>query len=187
MKRNLLSILALLLMSATGAMAQTEELLTTITPTGTDTYSETTPGVVTVTHDNDDIYDEYGWVWWGKPGSVTVVANEGYTITKCVFRQYIKTPVTISSAPFEVSFIETHPFDFDPNYVKYLCEGTDPTEDMDGVSSIEVYGPSTSTGISDIKTTDDSTNGIYYDLQGRRIEKPTKGIYIVNGKKVVKK
>ena len=31
MKRNLLSILALLLMSATGAMAQTETLLTTIT------------------------------------------------------------------------------------------------------------------------------------------------------------
>ncbi len=30
-------------------------------------------------------------------------------------------------------------------------------------------------------------NVTYYDLQGRRIEKPTKGIYIVNGKKVVKK
>ena len=34
MKRNLLSILALLLMAATGAMAQTETLLTTITATG---------------------------------------------------------------------------------------------------------------------------------------------------------
>ena len=30
-------------------------------------------------------------------------------------------------------------------------------------------------------------NVTYYDLQGRRVEKPTKGIYIVNGKKVVKK
>lgn len=30
-------------------------------------------------------------------------------------------------------------------------------------------------------------NVTYYDLQGRHIEKPTKGIYIVNGKKVVKK
>ena len=30
-------------------------------------------------------------------------------------------------------------------------------------------------------------NVTYYDLQGRRIEKPTKGIFIVNGKKVVKK
>ena len=24
-----------------------------------------------------------------------------------------------------------------------------------------------------------------YDLQGRRVEKPTKGLYIVNGKKIV--
>ena len=30
-------------------------------------------------------------------------------------------------------------------------------------------------------------NVTYYDLQGRRIEKPTKGIFIVNGNKVVKK
>ena len=30
-------------------------------------------------------------------------------------------------------------------------------------------------------------NVTYYDLQGRHVEKPTKGIYIVNGKKVVKK
>jgi len=26
----------------------------------------------------------------------------------------------------------------------------------------------------------------YYDLSGRRVVKPTKGLYIVNGKKVVK-
>ena len=26
---------------------------------------------------------------------------------------------------------------------------------------------------------------VYYDLQGRRVQNPTKGIYIVNGKKVV--
>ena len=284
MKRNLLSILALLLMSATGAMAQTEELLTTITPTGTDTYSETTPGVVTVTHDNSDFDEDYGWLWYENPGSVTVVANEGYTITKCVFYQYDRTVATISSSPFKINFIYAGEEEGD-----YYCEGTDPADDYNGVSSIEVYGlsgvntivwdsstrsfdnrvscsglvqdgdecwlmdgasfttslgnftkievsggyfdvfddvtgwndrtwtgnassvyyafllddehgtnpftitftiePSSgdATGISDIKTTDDSANGIYYDLQGRRIEKPTKGIYIVNGKKVVKK
>ena len=31
-----------------------------------------------------------------------------------------------------------------------------------------------------------SVNGTYYDLSGRRVSKATKGIYIVNGKKVVK-
>ena len=31
------------------------------------------------------------------------------------------------------------------------------------------------------------TNDNFYDLQGRKIEKPTKGLYIVNGRKVVVK
>lgn len=284
MKTKLLSIFALLLMSATGAVAQTETLLTTITPTGIGTYSETTPGVVTVTHDNDSFYDEYGWLWLRKPGSVTVVANEGYTITKCVFYQDDYTVATISTSPFKINYIYTEETGC------YYCEGTNPEDYIDGVTSIEVYGlsgvntivwdsstrsfdnrvscsglvleddecwlmeggytfttslgnftkievsggylepwgyptgwndrtwtgnassvdynfllddedgtnpftitftiePSSgdATGISDIKTTDDSANGIYYDLQGRRVEKPTKGIYIVNGKKVVKK
>ena len=39
--------LALLLTAVGGAWAQTETLLTTITPSGKDTYSETTTGVVT--------------------------------------------------------------------------------------------------------------------------------------------
>ena len=67
--------LALLLTAVGGAWAQTETLLTTITPTGTGTYSETTPGVVTVTLSNVDRYSEdYGWLW-RKSGSVTVVAK----------------------------------------------------------------------------------------------------------------
>ena len=49
MKTRILSIVALLLLAATGAWAQTETLLTTITPTGKSSYSETTAGVVTVT------------------------------------------------------------------------------------------------------------------------------------------
>ena len=138
MKQKVLSMFALLLMTATGAWAQTETLLTTITATGKDSYSETTPGVVTVTHDNDDYDGDYGWLWYFHAGSVTVVANEGYTITKCVFSQYYKTSVTVSTAPFEAKFVETHPYDDD--YVKYLCEGTDPDYDIDGITKIEVYG-----------------------------------------------
>ena len=40
------------------------------------------------------------------------------------------------------------------------------------------------TGIQNIKGKTQN-DGIYYDLSGRRVEKPTKGIYIVNGKKVI--
>ena len=42
------------------------------------------------------------------------------------------------------------------------------------------------TGIETIENSRHSTeDGVYYDLQGRRVENPTRGVYIVNGKKVV--
>ena len=126
MKQKVLSMLALLLMTATGAWAQTETLLTTITATGKDSYSETTPGVVTVTHDNDNYDGDYGWLWSDHAGSMTVVANEGYTITKCVFSQNAKTPFTVSTAPFTIHFNEEG------------CQ--EAPEFYDGISSIEVYG-----------------------------------------------
>ncbi len=40
------------------------------------------------------------------------------------------------------------------------------------------------TAIQDIESTE-SITGPFYDLQGRRVDNPTKGIYIVNGKKIV--
>lgn len=42
------------------------------------------------------------------------------------------------------------------------------------------------TGIQDIRTESATTEGIYYDLQGRRVTHPTKGIFITNGRKIVK-
>ena len=107
--------------------AQEETLLTTITPTGDGTYSETTAGAVTVTPAGSFFYSgsSYGWRW-DSYGSLTVTANEGYTITRCVFIQQGKNQsVTISEAPFELNFEE------------FVClENTS----MDGVTSIEVYG-----------------------------------------------
>ena len=124
-KNKLLLLLVLLVAVATGAMAQTETLLTTITATGKTTYSETTAGVVTVTPSGQDGYNSYGWSWRGS-GSVTVEAKEGYTITKCVFRQPEKTPVTINTSPLAITF----------NGDGYCVQN----DDMDGVKSIEVYG-----------------------------------------------
>lgn len=40
----------------------------------------------------------------------------------------------------------------------------------------------TTTGIVEMKSTETAT---YYDLQGRKVERPTTGIYIINGKKTV--
>ena len=132
-KKTILTLVALLAVT-TGAWAQTETLLTTITPTGTGTYSETTPGVVTVTHDNNDFDGDFGWLWH-KEGAITVEAKEGYTITKCVFSQPYDKTVTVSTAPFKVNFI------YNEEYLNYNCEGFNPDFGiMDGVFSIEVYG-----------------------------------------------
>ena len=42
-------------------------------------------------------------------------------------------------------------------------------------------------GISTLKITPDSQSGVYYNLQGQRVENPVKGIYIKNGKKIIYK
>ncbi len=127
MRKKLLSLLVLLMVAVTGAWAQEETLLTTITPTGDDTYSETTAGAVTVTPAGSFFYSGSSLGWrWDYEGSLTVTANEGYTITRCVFIQQGKNQsVTISEAPFALHFEEWLCFE---NY------------SMDGVSSIEVYG-----------------------------------------------
>ena len=42
-------------------------------------------------------------------------------------------------------------------------------------------------GIDEVTTTtvEIDANAVYYDLQGRRVDHPVRGIYIVNGKKVI--
>ena len=47
------------------------------------------------------------------------------------------------------------------------------------------FEDSEATGISGIETTSNVKNEIFYDLSGRRIAQPAKGLYIVNGKKVI--
>ena len=124
---KILTLLVLLMTAVSGAWAEEETLLTTITPTGDGTYSETTAGAVTVTPAGSFFYSGsyYGWRW-DYYGSLTVTANEGYTITRCVFiQQGNNQSVTISEAPFALNFEE------------WLCYEN---SSMDGVTSIEVYG-----------------------------------------------
>jgi len=44
---------------------------------------------------------------------------------------------------------------------------------------------SETTGISDVRSKMADVRGEYYDLQGRKVAQPRKGLYIVNGKKVI--
>ena len=136
MKRKLLSLLVLLMTAATGAVAQTETLLTTITATGKEQASYSTANVATVSFS----YTAYGssayaanWGWWGYGWIATVNAAEGYTITKCVFYDDANRTATDSEAPFVV---ETTEEDKTPqvNGTPILAWTSK------GIKKIEVYG-----------------------------------------------
>ena len=47
------------------------------------------------------------------------------------------------------------------------------------------FGDEGTTGIRSIENGQLTIDNVYYDLSGRRVAEPTKGVYIVNGKKVV--
>ena len=135
-KIKLFSILALLLMAATGAVAQTETLLTTITATAKEQANYSTANVATVSFS----YTAYGssaytanWGWWGYGWTATVNAAEGYTITKCVFYDDQDRTATDSEAPFVV---ETTEEDKTPkvNGTPILAYTSK------GIKKIEVYG-----------------------------------------------
>ena len=50
-----------------------------------------------------------------------------------------------------------------------------------------VFEDNDATAISEAKSQQPIANGQFFDLQGRRVAQPTKGLYIVNGKKVIVK
>lgn len=54
-----------------------------------------------------------------------------------------------------------------------------------GALAREFFGFEESTGIDDVRSMKEDFRGDVFDLQGRRVENPTKGIYIINGKKTV--
>ena len=141
MKRKLLSLLVLLMTAATGAVAQTETLLTTITATGKEQASYSTANVATVsfsyTAGGSSAYLA-NWGWWGYGWSATVNAAEGYTITKCIFYDDANRTATDSEAPFVV---ETTEEDKTPRINGTPIDGGKMWSK--GIKKIEVYGYAT--------------------------------------------
>ena len=138
MQKKLFSILALLLMAVTGAMAQTETLLTTITATAKEQASYSTANVATVsfsyTAGGSSAYLA-NWGWWGYGWSATVTAAEGYTITKCIFYDDANRTATDSEAPFVV---ETTEEDKTPRINGTPIDGGNMWSK--GIKKIDVYG-----------------------------------------------
>jgi len=135
-------MLALLLMAVTGAWAQTEELLTSIT---TDIFKSiiystagcatlTTSGNVEITTLADGIY---GWSNSDESiMSLTVTPSEGYTITKVVFKKYEEEEggwfdlFTDTEAPYTCYMKDA---------VASLSENMENSK-WDGIGQIDVYG-----------------------------------------------
>jgi hypothetical protein len=156
MKVKVLSIFTLLLMAATGAMAQTETLLTTITATAKEQASYSTANVATVsfsyTAGGSSAYVA-NWGWWGYGWSATVNAAEGYTITKCIFyddANDANRTATDSEAPFVV---ETTEEDKTPK-----VNGTPiKANTSKGIKKIEVYGY-----VTPVVTANEGATGEYW-------------------------
>mgnify|MGYP002624684324 CR=1 FL=1 len=72
--------------------------------------------------------------------------------------------------PIEQAYIR---FTFTKGYGSFLA-----------LNEITFYGGLIATGIEEINAQRDAQNNAWYDLQGRRVVKPTKGVYITRGKKV---
>ena len=136
--KKLTITLALLIMAVSGAWAQEETLLTTITPTAKEQASYSTANVATVsfsyTADGSSAYLA-NWGWWGYGWTATVTAAEGYTITKCIFYDDADRKATDSEAPFVV---ETTDGDKTPRINGTPIDGGNMWSK--GIKKIEVYG-----------------------------------------------
>ena len=69
-----------------------------------------------------------------------------------------------------------------PAGAKSTYESTDGWKDFKNIVEMSSDG-SDATAIESVET-ESTAPAVYYDLSGRRVENPTKGIYIVNGRKV---
>jgi hypothetical protein len=56
-----------------------------------------------------------------------------------------------------------------------------------GAPSLAIVIDGEATGIADVRSKMEDVRGEVYDLQGRKVAQPTKGLYIVNGRKVIVK
>ena len=184
-------MLVLLAAVVTGAVAQTETLLTTITATAKEQASYSTANVATVSF----CYTAYGssaylanWGWWGYGWSATVTAAEGYTITKCIFYDDANRTATDSEAPFVV---ETTEEDKTPqvNGTPILAYTSK------GIKKIDVYGYVTPTTVDVTLAdgTEDASNwqgkageGEYQSLPLTGLEAGTAVTVKYNGTKKVK-
>ena len=66
-------------------------------------------------------------------------------------------------------------------------ETTSDTTDELGFGTLMFGAEVTPTGIADVRSKKENVSGAYYNLAGQRVTRPSKGLYIINGKKIFMK
>ena len=74
---------------------------------------------------------------------------------------------------------------FRPFFKLGICD-RDIVKPVPTAEYITIGGGSEPTGIDEVRSKTDDVRSEVFDLQGRRVAKPAKGLYIVNGKKVIR-
>ena len=90
--------------------------------------------------------------------TTAVAANAGYILSDGVFQPASAGTLPAGKAYLNIAVASAHPLSLD-------------------------FGDGDVTGINSVQGSELKVNG-YFDLQGRRVAQPAKGLYIVNGKKV---
>lgn len=138
----------------------------------------------TLTKVTQEVPAETGLIIMGAPSaseSVSVV-----TSSTSVGTNYLKASVTGKTVGDEETYVlksgEFHPAEAGtiPANKAYLLTSDVPS----GARSLALVFNET-TGISKTQVADDLISKDFYNLAGQRVSHPTKGIYIVNGKKVI--
>lgn len=70
---------------------------------------------------------------------------------------------------------------------KVVVTTSNGNEDFDLAQMQRMFFSNTATAVKEVETETQSEEKVIYDLSGRRVVKPQRGLYIVNGKKVLVK
>ena len=141
------------------------------------------PSGITLTDDGEACGIEYKNVISGHKMSVLPLASGDYLVVLYNIYRYpfkdgaLLTIPVIAGENSETATASLYNIRMStPDAVSYKCEG----------ASFKVTVNAPTTGVDEVKAENGEVKTVY-DLQGREVENPTTGIYIINGKKVLVK
>jgi hypothetical protein len=154
----------------------------------------TTGRYVSLTSIDTDVEAGEGLILRGTPNAtITIpVAASGDAITNYLVGCPTATELTTPNSNYYVLVNNGENVEFQPLSGTYtnnkvtIPAGKAYLDAGVGAARLSIVFDDEATGISDVRSKMEDVRG-FYDLQGRRVAQPTKGLYIMNGKKVIKK